>query len=224
MDKDEKQDQFDSAGETRGYISMDQVRISAIQHARDNTDFYDPSIRYEPLVWEVIDQRETEDFYEIRLSFRPARRFQGEPGIEQFTIDKTGKIELRQIVRELVREPVSEPIREPVREPVRERVSSEAQPRTAPQYKWNRGIWVGLGLLAAVIISAVIIVNLDNGEEDEEVAVLQAPFATEKPAAVALISDPANSLVFAYDGWTGTYLPMYVLNPNPPKDGLGASP
>ena len=53
MSSQDKEDPFDSAGETPGYISADQARVLAIQHARDNTDFYDPSIRYDPLVWEV---------------------------------------------------------------------------------------------------------------------------------------------------------------------------
>ena len=50
---DEKEDPFDSSGEALRYISLDQARVLAIRHARDNTDFYDPSIRHEPLVWEV---------------------------------------------------------------------------------------------------------------------------------------------------------------------------
>ena len=47
------------------------------------------------LVWEVVSQEESEDYYDIRLSFRPATGFSGKPGVEQFTIDKTGPITLR---------------------------------------------------------------------------------------------------------------------------------
>ena len=50
----------------------------------------------------MISQEESEDYYDIRLSYRPARDFQGEPGIEQFTIDKSGPIRLRQILSEPV--------------------------------------------------------------------------------------------------------------------------
>ena len=50
------------------------------------------------MVWEVIGAEETEDYYEVRLSYRPARGFRGRPGVEQFTIDKTGPIEFRQLV------------------------------------------------------------------------------------------------------------------------------
>ena len=89
---DRKEDPFDSTGEVLAYITLDQARVLAIRHARDNTDFYDPSIRHDSLVWEVEGQKETGDYYEIRLSFRPARGFQGQAGIEQFTIDKSGKV------------------------------------------------------------------------------------------------------------------------------------
>lgn len=78
---DRKEDPFDSTGEVLAYITLDQARVLAIRHARDNTDFYDPSIRHDSLVWEVEGQQETEDYYEIRLSFRPARGFQRQAGI-----------------------------------------------------------------------------------------------------------------------------------------------
>ena len=97
--KEEKFD-FDLAGEALGYISLEQARVLAIQHARDNTEFYGRKYAKVRLVWEVISQEEGEDYYDIRLSYRPAGRFRGEPGVEQLTIDKTGKIELRQILDE----------------------------------------------------------------------------------------------------------------------------
>ena len=57
-----------------------------LQHARDNRE----------LVWDVVSAQETEDFYELGLSYPPARGFRGRPGVEQFTIDKTEPIEFRQ--------------------------------------------------------------------------------------------------------------------------------
>ena len=98
--KEEKLDSFTPAGEALGYITLEQARIQAIQHARDNTEFYGPRYARVSLVWEVTSQEEGEDFYDIRLSFRPAGRFRGEPGVEQFIIDKTGDIQLRQILDE----------------------------------------------------------------------------------------------------------------------------
>ena len=46
----------------------------------------------------MLASNETEDYYEIRLSYCPAVGFDGEPGVEQFTMDKTGPIEFRQIL------------------------------------------------------------------------------------------------------------------------------
>ena len=98
--KEDEKLEFDSAGEALGYISLDQARLLAIQHARDHTEFYGRRYGRLTLAWEVISQEESEDYYDIRLSFRPAGRYRGEPGVEQFIIDKTGAIELRQILDE----------------------------------------------------------------------------------------------------------------------------
>ena len=103
--KEEEKFEFDAAGEALRYISMDQARVLAIEHARDNPGFYGRRYSRVDLAWEVLTQEESEDYYDIRLSYRPARAFQGEPGVEQFTIDKSGPIRLRQILREPVRPP-----------------------------------------------------------------------------------------------------------------------
>ena len=94
--KEEKLE-FTAESEAFGYISLDQARVRAIEHARDNRDFYGPTYARGELVWEVVRQEESEGYYGIRLSYRPALRFNGKPGIEQFSIDKTGPIALRQI-------------------------------------------------------------------------------------------------------------------------------
>ena len=66
--KKEEKLEFDSTGQALGYISMDQARVLALQHARDNRDIYG---RYADadLVWEVASAEETEDYYEVRLSY-----------------------------------------------------------------------------------------------------------------------------------------------------------
>ena len=99
-DKEDKFDAFTAEGESLGYISLEQARVLAMQHARDNRDFYGPAYSEINLVWEVTSQEEGEDYYDIRLSFRPSGRFLGEPGVEQFIIDKTGSIEIRQLLDE----------------------------------------------------------------------------------------------------------------------------
>ena len=100
--KDEDKVEFDSAGEAIGYISLEQARVLTLRHARENTDFYGGEYSGTALVWELVGEEEGEDYYYIRLSYRPSGRFRGEPGVEQFTIDKAGPIELRQIVSEPV--------------------------------------------------------------------------------------------------------------------------
>ena len=97
--KDDYKLEFTPEGETLGYISLDQARVLAFQHARDNREIYGRYADSE-LVWDVVSTEETEDYYEVRLSYRPARDFRGRPGVEQFTIDKTGPIEIRQVVSE----------------------------------------------------------------------------------------------------------------------------
>ena len=59
---------FTSEGEVLGYISLDQGRVLAVQQARENTDFYGLGYAEANLVWEVTNQEETEDYYDIRLS------------------------------------------------------------------------------------------------------------------------------------------------------------
>ena len=99
---DQEKLEFDSTGQALAYISLDQARVLALRHARDNRDFYGRRYARRDLVWEVVGAEETEDYYEVRLSYRPARGFRGQPGVEQFTIDKTGPIEFRQILNEPV--------------------------------------------------------------------------------------------------------------------------
>ena len=63
--------ELDSAGESLGYISLDQARVLAMEHARDNRDFYGRRYARRELVWGLISQEESEDYYDIRLAYRP---------------------------------------------------------------------------------------------------------------------------------------------------------
>ena len=51
--KEDKFDSFTSEGESLGYISLEQARVLAIRHARDNTDYYGDRYSGINLVWEV---------------------------------------------------------------------------------------------------------------------------------------------------------------------------
>ena len=97
--KEGKKLEFTPEGEALGYISLDQAQVLARRHAQDNRDFYGRFAKRE-LVWEELTAEESEDYYRVRLSYRPARWFRGQPGVELFVIDKTGPIELRQILSE----------------------------------------------------------------------------------------------------------------------------
>jgi hypothetical protein len=83
-----------------GFISLDQARAAALAHARDNLDFYGRRYRRKELAWEVLNQEEREDGYRVRLSYQPARGFRGEPGVEEFTIERTGPVQSRRLISE----------------------------------------------------------------------------------------------------------------------------
>ena len=100
-DKQDLKFDFTPDGEGHSYISLDQARVLAVQHARDNTDFYGARYSEVNLVWEVVGQVETEDFYEISIAFRKSGSRRGEPGVEQMTINKMdGVVEIRQVLDE----------------------------------------------------------------------------------------------------------------------------
>ena len=69
--KEEPKVEFDSAGEAIAYISLDQARVLALQHALGNRDFYGRRYARWDLVWAVTSAEETEDYHEVRLSYRP---------------------------------------------------------------------------------------------------------------------------------------------------------
>ena len=95
-DKGKEEDKFGLSPELEGYISLDEARVLALQHARDNREVYGRYAEVE-LVFEVVDAGETEDFYEVTLSYLPPGNFQA-PGTERITINKAGPIELRQVL------------------------------------------------------------------------------------------------------------------------------
>ena len=121
--KPEEKFDFTLDGEARGYIGLDQARIQAIEHARDNTDFYGPKYKGVNFVFEFKSAEETEDYYEINLSFRAAGRWRGETGLEQFIFDKTGDLRIRQLFDEPMPETMPEAQEERATEPQLETVT-----------------------------------------------------------------------------------------------------
>ena len=55
---------FDSAGQAIAYISLDQARVRAIEHARDNRDVYDRLYPRGESAWEEVSA-------ETQLRLRP---------------------------------------------------------------------------------------------------------------------------------------------------------
>ena len=98
--EDEHKFDFYDTGESIGYISMEQAEVLAIRHARDNKHFYGSRFANRDITWDVVDAEEGEEYYYIRISYRLLGQTTGSPGIELFTVDKTGAIEMRQIIEE----------------------------------------------------------------------------------------------------------------------------
>ena len=86
--KEEEKLEFDSTGQAIGYISLDQARVLAMRHARENTGFYGEVYGQQELAWEELSAEESEDYYRVRVSYRPIRGFNGRPGVEIFTIER----------------------------------------------------------------------------------------------------------------------------------------
>ena len=65
--KDDEKLEFDSMGQAVAYISLDQARVLALEHARDNRDFYGRRYALRDLVWEELNAEESEDYYRVTL-------------------------------------------------------------------------------------------------------------------------------------------------------------
>ena len=77
---------------------MAQARVLAMRTARDEPGDYGSEYQEVRMVFERVGQEEDEDYFYVRLSYQPVSDFQGEPGVEEFVIDKTGTVEFRQII------------------------------------------------------------------------------------------------------------------------------
>ena len=105
--KEEEKFDFTDEGEAVDYISLEQAKVLAMKLVRQDTRFYTPARAgtnsvwsWINLAWEVISSEEGEDFYDLKLGFRPAGLFSGQPGVEHFVIDKVGNVEVRQVLDE----------------------------------------------------------------------------------------------------------------------------
>ena len=60
--KEEEKIELDSTGQPLAYISLDQARVLAMEHARDNTGFYGRRYRRRELAWEMVSQEARQDY------------------------------------------------------------------------------------------------------------------------------------------------------------------
>ena len=157
-EKKEDKFEFTPEGEFVEYISLGDARVMAIRHARENTEIYGFEYQDTTMVWEPVSETEEEEFYDIRLSFRPSGTFTGRPGLEQFVISKTGDIELRQVLES----PGSK--------------SSGGMPKFL--------LFGGLGALVIAVI-AVIVVIATSGGADAVPVETSAPAPQIAPQAAA---------------------------------------
>ena len=100
QDDSDKKDKFDftAEGEAKGYISLAQARLLAMQTARETPGNYGRRFRGVTMAFEVVESGEDEDYYNITLSFRAEGAFTEAAGREQFFIDKEGAVAHRQVV------------------------------------------------------------------------------------------------------------------------------
>ena len=80
-------------------VTPQQARTLALQHARDNADFYGKEMAGAEVALEVVEQEEATEHHVIKVSFKKAGDARMRPGLEQITVSKTGRIERRQLMR-----------------------------------------------------------------------------------------------------------------------------
>ena len=96
----EKRDEFDSAGEALGYISLDQALLEARRLVRQDEERYRQRLGWEEIVWMEASSDPREDSYRIVVQFRrPARGLREEQtGEEEFIFGLTGELRDRQVL------------------------------------------------------------------------------------------------------------------------------
>ena len=96
--KEEEKFDFTGEGEAVDYISLAQARVLAMTTARETPGEYGSQYQNVSMAFETVTATEDEDFYNITLSFRPQGDFSGDPGQEQFFVEKEGTIAVRQVL------------------------------------------------------------------------------------------------------------------------------
>ncbi len=87
-----------NAADTSDHITLELARIRAVQFAQQNLELYSPELQAMRLVWEVTEATEGDEFFFIKVSYKPFENFTGTPGLEEFIVRKNGDIEFRQVL------------------------------------------------------------------------------------------------------------------------------
>ena len=199
-DQGKEEEKFDFTPEGEGYISLDEARVLALQTASSAPGDYGRSFRGVTMVFEVSSLEETDDFYEVTLSFRPQGNFDGTPGQEQFVVGKEGTVAVRQVL--------SHPTQ-----------TSASSAGTAG----NRGgfpilpVAIGLVIVGIIVAVGAVVVLMSSGGDNVPIAAV-AP--TETPAPTETLAPPAgtkNESTILAPTYTPrpTYTPVPTLTPNP---------
>ena len=95
-----KRDEFDSAGEAIGYVSLDQAVLQALRLARQDEGGHLQRLGWDEITWTEASSEQREDFYRVVLHFRPPSRdvADEQTGEEEFVFDLTGNLEFRQVL------------------------------------------------------------------------------------------------------------------------------
>ena len=93
-------------------LSLEAARLVALRQARQEKSVYAPQFQDIPLVWQVQESSEGDEFYYVTLTYRPSGNFDGSAGSEEFILSKTGTIEFRQVLTDPQEgvEPTPEPV------------------------------------------------------------------------------------------------------------------
>ena len=95
-----KIDEFDSAGQALGYISLDQAVLEPRKLARRDDQLYRNRLGWDEIVWTELDSQKREDSYGVVLQFRtPTYGLeQKQTGQEEFVFDLIGNLLDRQVL------------------------------------------------------------------------------------------------------------------------------
>ena len=191
-DKEDKFDAFTAAGESLGYISQDQAQVLAMRTARETPGAYGASFVDVPMAFEVVNAEDTEDHYVITMSFRPQGQFKGNPGQEQFFIEKEGTVAHRNLL---------------------------SLPR-AKRGGFPKGrVAIGLGIVAVIAVVGVAFTIGRNGDQspDELKQVTQVGVTPFGPTDTPITPGPTDTPITPGPTIPEPTTPAVITSPNLPE-------